>query len=50
MEPYIIVPTQWIEQQLARCEERIIEYGEADYYTSKMMILHTMLHEFKIIK
>lgn len=50
MESYIIVPTQWIEQELAICAERIIEYGDAEYYTSKMLLLHKMLHEFKIIK
>lgn len=49
MEPYLIIPTSWIHKELEICKERIIEYGEADYYTSKVMLLHKMLDEFKHI-
>lgn len=50
MEGYIIVPTEWIHKELEVCGERIVEYGEADYYTSKVMLLHKLLNEFKTIK
>jgi hypothetical protein len=50
MEEYIIVPTAWIYKELELCKERIVEYGDAQYYTSKIMLLHKMLEEFKHIK
>jgi hypothetical protein len=49
MKPYIIVPIEWIEKEIAMYGERIIEYGDKDYYVAKIMLLYKMMEEFKII-
>lgn len=49
MKPYIIVPIEWIEKEIAMYGERIIEYNDKDFYMSKVMLLFKMMDEFKII-
>lgn len=49
MKPYIIVPVEWIEKEIALYGERIVEYGDKDFYMSKILLLYKMLEEFKII-
>lgn len=49
MKPYIIVPIEWIEKEIASYGERIIEYGDKDYLMSKILLLYKMMDEFKII-
>jgi hypothetical protein len=49
MKPYIIVPIDWIEKEIAMYGERIVEYGDKDYYISKIMLLYKMLDEFKVM-
>lgn len=49
MKPYIIVPVDWIEKEIALYGERIIEYGDGEYYMAKIMLLYKMLDEFAIL-
>lgn len=49
MRPYIIVPVDWIEKEIATYGERILEFKDTDYYTAKIMLLYKMLEEFKLI-
>lgn len=49
MRPYIIVPVEWIEKEIALYGERIIEYGDKDFYMSKILLLYKMLEQFKVI-
>lgn len=49
MKPYIIVPVEWIEKEIALYGDRIVEYGDDEYYMSKILLLYKMLEEFKII-
>ena len=49
MKPYIIVPVDWIEKEIALYGERIIEYNDGEYYMSKIMLLYKMLDEFAIL-
>ncbi len=49
MKPYIIVPIEWIEKEIAMYGERIVEYGDGEYYMAKIMLLYKMLDEFKVM-
>lgn len=49
MKPYIIVPVEWIEKEIALYGERIIEYNDKDYYMAKIMLLYKLLDEFAIL-
>jgi hypothetical protein len=49
MKPYIIVPIEWIEKEIASYGERIVEYGDSDFYMPKILLLYKMMDEFKII-
>jgi hypothetical protein len=49
MKPYIIVPIEWIEKEIAMYGERIVEYGDGEYYMAKIMLLYKMIEEFKIM-
>jgi hypothetical protein len=49
MKPYIIVPIEWIEKEIASYGERIIEYRDSDFYMPKILLLYKMMDEFKII-
>ena len=49
MKPYIIVPIEWTEKEIAMYGERIVEYGDSDFYMPKILLLYKMMEEFKII-
>jgi len=49
MKPYIIVPIEWIEKEIASYGERIVEYGDSEFYMPKILLLYKMMEEFKII-
>ena len=49
MKPYIIVPIDWIEKEIAMYGERIKEFNDVPFYTAKIMLLYKMLDEFKIM-
>lgn len=49
MKPYIIVPVEWIEKEIALYGDRIVEYGDDEHYMSKILLLYKILEEFKII-
>ena len=49
MKPYIILPVEWIEKEIALYGERIIEYNDKDYYMAKIMLLYKLLDEFAIL-
>ena len=49
MKPYIIIPIEWIEKEIAMYGERIIEYGDKDYLISRILLLYKIMDEFKII-
>lgn len=49
MKPYIIVPIEWIEKEIAMYGGRIVQYGDQEYYYSKILLLYKMLDEFKIM-
>jgi hypothetical protein len=49
MKPYIIIPIDWIEKEIAMYGERIKEFEDVSYYTAKIMLLYKMLDEFKIM-
>lgn len=49
MKPYIIVPIDWIEKEIAMYGERIKEFNDVPFYTSKIMLLYKMMDEFKIM-
>ena len=49
MKPYIIVPIDWIEKEIALYGERIKEFNDVHYYTAKIMLLYKMMDEFAIL-
>lgn len=49
MKPYIVVPVEWIEKEIALYGERIKEFNDVAYYNSKIMLLYKMLDEFAIL-
>ena len=49
MKPYIIVPIEWIEKEIALYGERITEFNDIAYYNSKIMLLYKMLEDFAIL-
>ena len=49
MKPYIIVPIEWIEKEIALYGERILEFKDVAYYNAKIMLLYKMLDEFAIL-
>ena len=49
MKPYIIVTIEWIEKEIASYGERIVEYGDSEFYMPKILLLYKMMEEFKII-
>lgn len=49
MKPYIIVPIDWIEKEIAMYGERIKEFNDVPFYTAKIMLLYKMMDEFKIM-
>ena len=49
MKPYIIVPIEWIEKEIAMYGERIKEFNDVQFYTAKIMLLYKMMDEFKIM-
>ena len=49
MKPYIIVPIDWIEKEIALYGERIKEFNDVSYYNAKIMLLYKMMEEFKIM-
>lgn len=49
MKPYIIVPIDWIEKEIAMYGERIKEFNDVPFYTAKIMLLYKMMEEFKIM-
>jgi hypothetical protein len=50
MEEHIIIPKDWLYKELEVTKERIQEYGDAQYYTSKILLIHKLLEDFNQIK
>ena len=50
MEEQIVIPTAWLYKELEITKERIAEYGDAQYYTSKILLIHKLLEDFKHVK
>ena len=50
MDEQIVIPTAWLYKELETTKERIAEYGDAQYYTSKILLIHKLLEDFNQIK